>query len=377
MTALVWDQVGERRYETGIDRGVLFLPDGSAVPWNGLTLVSENRERELKPYYLDGLKYLDRVIPESFSAKLQAFTYPDELAELIGEASFTQGVFLHDQPNKSFHLSYRTRIGNDTNGNDYGYKIHLLYDVQAVPSTVSISTLDQSIAPEMFEWTLSGVPTAMIGNRPTNHISFDSRLISPILLGTIEELIYGSSVSDPNLPILIDLLGLIEDGDWTPPPSDGDGTPDVEIELIGSNAPTFDADSHVITLPVVTGIQWQINGADVDPGEQPSLFLGDTATVFAQALTGYVVIGDDTWVFDWPNTDIQVELYGVNEPTYSTSTHAVTLPIVTGIQWQVDGVDVEPGEQPPLSVGESITVFAQPLAGYVVVSPDTWIINYL
>src|SRR5215204_7134875 len=114
MTALVWDQVGERRYETGIDHGVLYLDSGDAVPWNGLIGVNEIVGRETKPYYIDGIKFLDHKVLGSYAAKLSAYTYPDEMDELVGTLEFTPGVFLHDQPSaKFFNLTYRTMVGND------------------------------------------------------------------------------------------------------------------------------------------------------------------------------------------------------------------------------------------------------------------------
>jgi hypothetical protein len=210
MTALVWDQVGERRYETGIDRGVLFLLDGTAVAWNGLTSVTEEVDRETKSYHLDGVKYLERHVPGSFSGKLQAFTYPDQLEQLVGTLEFAPGVFVHDQRSKLFNLSYRTLIGNDSDGIDHGYKLHILYNLMAVRSGMTFDSVGGTLAPKPFEWSLSGTPATMFGIRPTSHISLDSRTIDPLLLVEIEELVYGTAEVDSNLPDLVDLLALVE-----------------------------------------------------------------------------------------------------------------------------------------------------------------------
>jgi hypothetical protein len=209
MTAIVWDKVGERRYETGIDRGVLYPPGGDAVPWNGLTSVTESRAREVKSFYMDGIKYLDQSVPGSYSAKLQAFTYPEELDALLGNPELSRGVTIYDQRASLFHLSYRSHIGNDLEGIDHGYKIHVVYNITASPSDVAFDTIGDSISPHGFEWELSGASNQMVGVRPTNHLSFDSRYVEPTLLSQIERYLYGTDTADPYLPGLIVLLGLL------------------------------------------------------------------------------------------------------------------------------------------------------------------------
>lgn len=210
MSKLEWDKVGERTYETGVDRGVLYVPDGPAVSWNGLTEVTEDRTREVKSYFMDGIKYLDHHVPGAFSGTLKAFTYPDELEELMGNMEFVPGVWAHDQRASIFNLSYRTRVGNDLEGVDHGYKIHILYNLTASASNVSFPTIGENVEPNQFEWKLSGVPAQMFGIRPTAHISIDSRQVSPEFLELVEELLYGSEEVDPSLPNPVDLLGLAE-----------------------------------------------------------------------------------------------------------------------------------------------------------------------
>ena len=211
MTALVWDQVGERRYETGVDHGVLYPPSGDAVPWNGLISVNESVSREVKSYFIDGIKFLDHHVPGSYSAKLSAFTYPDEMDELTGTQEFIPGVFVHDQRSPQlFNLSYRTLVGNDVEGLDHAYKIHILYNLLAIPDDVTYSTNGESVEPQAFGWSLSGTPAQMFGIRPTSHISLDSRRIDSTLLQTLEETLYGTSEVNPELPNLVALLTMVE-----------------------------------------------------------------------------------------------------------------------------------------------------------------------
>lgn len=209
MTVLEWDKIGERYFENGIDRGVLYPVDGAAVPWNGLTNVSENTTGEVKSFWMDGVKYLDHYVPGSYSAKLEAFTYPDELEALTGTARYAPGVYLHDQRAQTFHLSYRTRVGNDIDQNA-GYKLHIVYNVMAVPSSSGMATLSDTVEPAKMSWDLTGTPPQMFGMRPTSHISLHSLSIDPALLESIENLLYGVANADPALPSMVDLLTLIE-----------------------------------------------------------------------------------------------------------------------------------------------------------------------
>lgn len=209
MTVLVWDKPGDRRFQTGVDRGVLYPPNGPAVPWNGLTSVAENLGREVKSYYSDGIKYLDHEVIGAYSAKLAAFTYPDELDELVGVSAYAPGVFLHDQRSHSFHITYRTREGDDLDP-ERAYRIHVVYNVLATPSDTTMNTLADSISLSPFEWTLQGTPPAMLGAHPTCHISLHSRLIDSDALETLEGLLYGTESTSPDLPSAVDLLALAQ-----------------------------------------------------------------------------------------------------------------------------------------------------------------------
>ena len=225
MTRLVWDDIGERFYQTGVDQGVLYLHDGTAVVWNGLTGVEESADTELKSYHLDGVKYLEVLTPGDFSAKLKAITYPDELEEVIGMTSFDPGLSYYNQPAQSFNMSYRTKVGNDLD-EDFGYKIHLLYNVLANPDSYSFSSIKESLEPVEFSWTLTGTPPKIAGKRPTVHIAIDSNTTPPDILRILEATLYGTPTSGASLPSLKEIaeifgyLGALvivdhRDGTWS------------------------------------------------------------------------------------------------------------------------------------------------------------------
>lgn len=209
MTALVWDKAGDRQYETGVDRGVLYLTEGTAVPWNGLVSVVESRGREVQSDYMDGVKYQDYVIPGDYAAKITAFTYPDELDSLVGNAKYAPGVTVYDQPSKMFHLSYRTGIGDDQSHLGASYKIHVVYNILAVPGDVTSETLAETVTPSSFEWNLTGIPIWIDGYRATNHLSVNSHEIPPISLLGLEARLYGTAGANPSLPPFGDLLDLL------------------------------------------------------------------------------------------------------------------------------------------------------------------------
>jgi hypothetical protein len=208
MATLVWDQVGERFYQAGVDRGVLYLHDGTVAVWNGLTNVEESTSSELKSFHLDGVKYLEYLVPGDFSGKLTAYTYPEEFDSVNGiiNVGTSPGFAFYDQPAKSFNLSYRTRLGNDLEGSDYGYKIHILYNVVANPDPNSFKTFsDSAVEPIEFSWALSGTPPKFPTSRPTVHISIDSTTTPPEVLQILEAVLYGTDTSNASLPSIIDV----------------------------------------------------------------------------------------------------------------------------------------------------------------------------
>lgn len=206
MTVLEWDQVGDKVYESGIDKGVLYLKDGRTVSWSGLTSIEDNTQTELKSYYLDGIKILDHVVPGDFEGKLAAFTYPEEFEEVLGAVAVETGITFYEQESKSFHLSYRTKISNDLDEN-YGYKIHLLYNLRATSEANTSESLGDQPAAKEFSWGLSGVPpvSTIDGVRPTVHVAIDSTKIDSALLENIENILYGTETTNPRFPSLLEI----------------------------------------------------------------------------------------------------------------------------------------------------------------------------
>lgn len=219
MAKLEWDEIGKRFYETGVDRGVLYLPNETGayvkgVAWNGLVTVSESPSgAESNAQYADNIKYLDLISKEEFGASIEAFTYPDEFAECDGTAELTgaAGVFLSQQSRKSFGFSYRTLIGNDTKGTDLGYKLHLVYGCKATPSEKSRTTVNDSPEAVTFSWEVTTTPVnvGIENHKPTSHIVIDSTKIAPEKLAKIEEALYGGESKEPNLPLPKDILALV------------------------------------------------------------------------------------------------------------------------------------------------------------------------
>lgn len=215
MTTLVWDKIGERIYQSGVDHGVLYLRNDeddetiTAVPWNGLTGIEESSNSELRSFYLDGIKYLENLTPGDFLGKLKAFTYPDEFDLVNGIANPVPGLAYYEQPSKSFNLSYRTRVGNDVEGIEHGYKIHILYNILAVPDSQGFETFqDSGIQPIEFTWSLTGTPPKLEGFRPTVHVSMDSTKISPDAFEQLEIILYGTIGTDPYLPTIEEITSL-------------------------------------------------------------------------------------------------------------------------------------------------------------------------
>lgn len=292
MTALTWDQVGERFYETGVDKGVLYIPNGSGVydagyAWNGLVSVTETPSgAEASPQYADNVKYLNLVSAEDFGATIEAFTYPDEFGQCDGTAIGTAGVLIGQQNRKTFGLAYRTRLGNDIDGPDHGYKLHLLYGALAAPSEKAYSTINDSPEAITFSWEVTTTPVPVTDLKPTSLVTIDSRVVAPADMAALETILYGSVGVDPRLPLPDEVISLLEDTITT-------------VRLVGANAPTYDSGTHVVTLPSVTGVTWRINGVVKTPGAQPAMTVGQSSLVTASANAGYMVEGDDDWVFDY------------------------------------------------------------------------------
>ena len=293
MAPLTWDQVGERLYETGVDHGVLYLPDtggdySTGVAWNGLTTVTESPSgAESNPQYADNIKYLNLISAEEFGATIEAFTYPDEFAECDGTVLPSPGVAVGQQGRKIFGLSYRTKLGNDVEGTEFGYKLHLVYGCQAAPSEKAYATINDSPEAIAFSWEVTTTPVGVTDLKPTALVVVDSSVVDPADLSTLEDMLYGSAGGDARLPLPDEVIAIF-----------GAGLTDVDLGT-STNQPTYDAATHVVTLPAVAGVQWKVNGVNKTPGAQPAMTTGQTSEVTAHPQSGYRLTGDTDWTFDY------------------------------------------------------------------------------
>lgn len=176
MTRLDWGATGERYYEVGVDKGVLYLGTDPGVPWNGLiSVVEAPTGGEAKPYYLDGIKYLNKTTPEEFGATVEAYTYPEEFTQCDGSAYVGNGLYASQQNRRSFGLAYRTKVGNDVAGTEYAFKVHIIYDAMVSPSERTYSTITDDPEPFNFSWAVTTRPVVTeLGLRPTSHFVIDS-----------------------------------------------------------------------------------------------------------------------------------------------------------------------------------------------------------
>lgn len=223
MSKIVWDETGKRTYETGVDHGVLYPQVSGAYPkgvaWNGLTSVNESPSgAEANPQYADNIKYLNLVSAEDFGATIEAFTYPDEWAECDGSAVLTPGVSIGQQTRKTFGLCYRTVLGNDTDGQDHGYKLHLVYNALAKPSEKNYQTVNDSPEAISFSWEITTTPVAIESHKPAACITIDSTKVDKTKLAALETLLYGKDPTtaesndgvDPKLPLPDEVIALLQ-----------------------------------------------------------------------------------------------------------------------------------------------------------------------
>ena len=207
MSKIVWDAIGEHTFETGVRNGVLYLKGvegtyNTGVAWNGLTSVSESPEgAEPTDLYADDIKYLTLMSAENFKATIEAYTYPVEFEECDGSATIAKGVVIGQQPRKPFGLCYRTAIGNDTDGNEHGYKLHIVYGCQASPSEKQYSTINDSPEAITFSWEVNTTPVNVNGKKPTATLIIDSTKADKAKLTALEAILYGSEEQEPRLPL--------------------------------------------------------------------------------------------------------------------------------------------------------------------------------
>ena len=214
MAKLIWDNIGERFYETGISNGVLYPQASGAYPkgvaWNGLSSVSESPSgAEETAIYADNIKYLSLFSAEEFGATINAYTYPDEFAVCDGSAEIVKGVMAGQQARKPFGLVYKTILGNDEEGNDYGYKLNLIYNAKASPSERSYETVNDSPSAIEFSWELTTTPIPVTGFKPTAHLTVDSTKVDSAKLKKLEDILFGTEEEDPRLPLPDEIMTIL------------------------------------------------------------------------------------------------------------------------------------------------------------------------
>ena len=218
MARLVWDQTGQKTYETGVKQGVLY-PQGEdgAYPkgyaWNGLTGVTESPSgAESNPLYADDIKYLNLISAEEFGATIEAYTYPDEFAECDGSAEIAPGVTIGQQARKTFGMAYKTTFGNDVDGNEHGYKLHLIYGALATPSEKAYATINDSPEAITFSWEVTTTPVAVEGFKPTASLTIDSTKVDKDKLTALEDILYGKDSVEARLPLPNEVATLMKTG---------------------------------------------------------------------------------------------------------------------------------------------------------------------
>jgi hypothetical protein len=214
---LKWDQTGERIYETGVSNGVLYVQKANGsydngVAWNGLSTVTESPSgAESNAIYADNIKYLALTSAEEFGATVEAYTYPDEFAECDGSAEVADGVMIGQQDRKAFGMAYKTIVGNDTEKNAHGYKLHMIYGATAAPSEKGYSTVNDSPEPITLSWELSTTPVEVTGYKPTATLVIDSTKANSEKLKALEDILFGSDETEARLPMPNEVISLMKE----------------------------------------------------------------------------------------------------------------------------------------------------------------------
>jgi hypothetical protein len=286
MTRVQWDKVGERRFEAGIDQGVLYLPNNngeydSGFAWNGLTTVTESPSgAEPQPQYADNIKYVVLYSYEEFSGTIEAFTYPDEFAECDGTADPQAGITIGQQPRKAFGCSYRTLVGNDTEGLEHGSKIHLIYGATASPSEKARTTINDSPEALNFSWDFTTTPVPITGYKQTSYLTIDSTQVDATAFGQLEDILYGTVGVDPRLPMPDEVLALFT------------GT----VTVVHPTVPTYSSTTDIITIPSISGIEYLVDDEVVPSGDFGPITAN--TLVRARPTAGHVFgpTDDDDWL---------------------------------------------------------------------------------
>jgi len=294
VTALTWDATGARRYETGVDKGVLFIPtDGvydTGYAWNGLYTVTESPEgAELTALYADNIKYLNLQSVENFKGTIEAYTYPDEFEQCDGSAGPESGIVVGQQTRKTFGLCYRSLVGNDTENTDYGYKLHMVYGALAMPSEKTFNTVNESPEANTFSWEFDTIPIDIPGTnpltgkayKPSATIVVDSTKVDADALAVLEARLYGTVGTDPDLPTPAEVFAFFA------------GT----VTFVAPNIPTYSSATDLITITATTGVIYKINGVVRAAG---TWAITANAIVNAYPAVGYKLGPQpvaDEWVF--------------------------------------------------------------------------------
>lgn len=259
MSKLVWDQTSEKQYETGVEKGVLYPQSSTGtypagVAWNGLSKVSESPSgAEATAIYANNRKYLNMISAEEFGGTIEAYTYPDEWMDCDGSKEVAPGVYLGQQNRKPFGFCYKTILGNDTDLNDYGYKLHIVYNALAAPSSKEYSTVNDSPEAMTLSWEFKTTPIDVVGSKPTATIVIDSTKTDADKLATLEDVLYGTENTTARLPLpeeVIQILG-------------GSATPSV---LLNTHGTSVDEDATVTltatTVPASQTVTWSSSDGD-------------------------------------------------------------------------------------------------------------------
>jgi hypothetical protein len=284
MSRVTWDKTGEKRFETGVDHGVLYLPNSvgqydTGFVWNGLVTVTESPSgAEANPQFADNIKYLNLTSKEDFGATIEAYTYPDEFGQCDGTASPSDGLKIGQQNRKPFGFCYRTLIGNDIDGQKAGYKLHLVYGAQAAPSEKAHGTINDSPEAITFSWEVSTTPVEVPGYDPSATIEVDSTTTPSSVMTELEDILYGTEGQDPRLPLPAEVLDLFT------------GT----TTTVAPVAPSYNAATDTITIPAVTGVIYMIDDQDVSG----SVVITEDTLVTARAAPGYKfpAVTDNDWL---------------------------------------------------------------------------------
>lgn len=291
MAELTWDGSGEKVYETGVDHGVLYIPDNTGAyvngyAWNGLTAVTESPSgAESTKQYADNIVYANLTSAEEYGGTIEAFTYPDEFAQCDGTATPSPGVYVGQQSRKTFGGAYRTLIGNDLEDTDFGYKLNLYWGAKATPSEKAHNTVNESPEAITFSWEFTTTPVAIPGinpetgkaYKPSASMTIDSTKVNPTNLAALETILYGSVGVDPRLPLPEEVIALFAGS----------------VTEVTTVAPTYDSGTDTITIPSVTGVIYMIGGEPVTGG----VVITETTVVTAVPAAGYVfsATSDDDW----------------------------------------------------------------------------------